>query len=478
MSGSLTGVRDQNTILVMSHGLILLCGVIAMLLPGDRSGASSVSEADDTLAITDVSVVDVGIGETRAGLTVVIRNGVIAQIADAQSVSLPPGAVVVDGRGRFLMPGLWDVHAHLTDATALALPALLAHGVTGVRDTGGDIVAIDGWRAAIRSGEIMGPRIVRAGPYLDGYKPDAPFRVVVEDPDDARAAVAYVKARGADFIKIHNAVPREAYFALAEESRQHGIPFSGHVPVEVTPSEAALAGQASIEHAVTFFEGGFSASLPPDPDAQLAALDAFITSGADTLAQRLTAEGVHVTPTLIPTVLRGRRVALYDDPLDCIGTVALSLRDQWDRFFPVGERDRTPGIEELRARFAQRMVAFTGILHANGVPILAGTDLAARDVCPGASLHDELELLVEAGLTPLDAIRSATLVPARFLGLADSLGSIEIGKRADLVLLEGDPLVDIRNIRRIVAVVVNGRLLDRTALDALLADVIARAPEE
>jgi imidazolonepropionase-like amidohydrolase len=248
--------------------------------------------------------------------------------------------------------------------------------------------------------------------------------------------------------------------------------------MEVTPSEAALAGQASIEHAVTFFEGTFTASLPREPEALIAAIDAFIASGADTLSQRLESEGVYVTPTLTASVLRGRRVALHDEPLPCIETVARSLRDQWDRFFPVGDRDRAAGIEEMRARFGQKMVAFTGALRANGVEILAGTDLAARDVCPGVSIHDELELLVEAGLDPLDALRSATLVPARFLGFADSLGSVEIGKRADLVLLEGDPLVDIRNTRRIVAVVANGRLFDRSALDALLVDVVTRAAEE
>lgn len=197
-------------------------------------------------------------------------------------------------------------------------------------------------------------------------------------------------------------------------------------------------------------------------------VEAFLSSGADTLAARLAATGTHVTPTLTATVLRGRRVELADDPLDCVATVAPSLREQWDRFFPVGERDRAPGVEAFRALFAERMVETTAILHAAGVPLLAGTDLAARDVCPGVALHDELALLVEARLDPIDALRSATIVPARFLGRADSLGPIAVGKRADLVLLEGDPLADIANTRRIAAVIADGRLVDREAREAIL----------
>ncbi|MDX1623720.1 MAG: amidohydrolase family protein [Gemmatimonadota bacterium] len=430
------------------------------------------------LAIQHVTVVDVEAGKSLPDRTVLVRDGTIAAIGPAGSVPIPEEAARLSGRGRWLIPGLWDMHVHVTDATALALPALVAHGVTGVRDAGGDLVAIDAWRRAIASGELAGPRIVRPGPYVDGYKPDAPFRLTVEDADDARAAVAYVQARGADYVKIHNAVPREAYFALAGESRERGIPFAGHVPLDVSPGEAARAGQASLEHAVTIFEGTFRELLPPDPEAQMRTLAAFVASGADTLAARLRAEGTAVTPTLAPTVLRGRRVELADDPPACADLVARSLREQWDRFFPVTERDRAPGVEALRARFADLMIGFTGVLHAAGVPLLAGSDLGARDVCPGVALHDELAHLVGAGLEPLDALRAATIVPARFLGASDSLGSVATGKRADLVLLEADPLADIGNTRRIFAVIADGKRYDRGALDAILADVRRRAAEE
>lgn len=451
----------------------LLAWIALAVTPG-----ASPDPGSGTLAIERVTVVDVEAGEALTDRTVLVRNGAIAALGPAASVEVPEDATRLDGRGRWLIPGLWDMHVHVTDATALSLPALVAHGVTGVRDAGGDLVAIDAWKRTIAAGETTGPRIVRPGPYVDGYKPAAPYRLTVEDADDARAAVAYVEARGADYVKIHNAVPGEAYFALAEESRERGIPFAGHVPVGVTPSQAARAGQASLEHAITFFEGTFQSLAPREPGAQMEFLRAFVASGADTLGARLVAEGTHVTPTLVTSVLRGRRVELADDPPPCVDLVARSLREQWDRFFPVTEGDRAPGIEELRARFADVLVDFTGALHDAGVPLLAGSDLAARDVCPGISLHDELALLVDAGLEPVDALRAATITPARFLGSADSLGSVAVGKRADLVLLEADPLVDVENTRRIAAVIADGRVLDRAALDAILADVRRRADGE
>ncbi|MFW6085506.1 MAG: amidohydrolase family protein, partial [Gemmatimonadota bacterium] len=367
------------------------------------------------------------------------------------------------------------MHVHVTDATEIALSALVAHGVTGVRDMGGDLALIDRWRKEIRSGDRVGPRIVRPGPYVDGHKPDAPFRFEIADSTEARAAVMELVGRGVDFIKLHNAVPRDAYFALAEAARDEGIPFAGHVPVTVEPIEAIRAGQASLEHAITFFEGTFAAGFS-STGAMLTALTEFVDDGGAELIDALARHRTHVTPTLVATERRGRRAPLADDPPMCQRYVAASLRDQWNLFSPVQEADRNPSVVEARQRMTELMVRFTGRLREAAVPVLAGSDLAARDVCPGTSLHEELEMLVDAGLTPLEALSAATTTPARFLGLEQEIGTIEPGKWADLVVLDGDPLADISNVGRVHAVVMRGQLLDRDQLDELLEGVAELAP--
>lgn len=443
---------------------------LLVLLVGPPAG-----EESDTLALVHARVIDMAGRETIEDGTIVVMDDRIGAVGPHTSVTVPAGARVVDLGGKTVIPGLWDMHVHLTDAREIVLPALIAHGVTGVRDMGGDLELIDRWRADIRSGETVGPRIARAGPYVDGHKPDAPYRYEVTDPTEARAAVRELVERGVDFIKLHNAVPRDAYFALAAAARDRGISFGGHVPLTVDPMEAVRAGQASLEHATTFFEGTFAADYS-DMGAMLSGLVDFVEGGGTELIDTLVKRRTHVTPTLVATERRGRRGALADDPAMCQRYVAASLLEQWDRFSPVQEKDRSPAVVEARQHFTELMVRFSGRLHDAGVPLLAGSDLAARDVCPGTSLHEELEMLVDAGLTPREALSTATISPARFLGLEDVTGTIEPGKWADFVVLDGDPLVDISNVGRVHAVVRRGQLLDRARLDVLLGDVADLAP--
>lgn len=449
---------------VLSVALVVLLG-----------GTTPVEHGPDTLALVHVRVVDMAGREAIEDGTIVITDGRIEAVGPYTSVAAPGGARVVDLAGKTVIPGLWDMHVHLTDATDIVLPVLVAHGVTGVRDMGGDLGLIDSWRGRIRAGERVGPRIVRPGPYVDGHKPDAPFRLEVASPMEARAAVTELVGRGVDFIKLHNAVPGEAYFALADAARNEGIPFVGHVPVTVEPIEAVRAEQASIEHAITFFEGTFAASFP-DMRAMLSGLVDFVDDGGAELIDALVTHQTHVTPTLVTSERRIRRASLADDPPTCQRYVAASLRDQWDRFSPVGEQDRSPAVVEARRQLTEALVRFSGRLHEAGVPLLAGSDLAARDICPGVSLHEELEMLVDAGLTPREALSTATTTPARFLGLEHVSGTIEPGKWADLVILDGDPLVDITNVGRIHAVVSRGRLLGRDLLDDLLQGAAEVAP--
>lgn len=424
--------------------------------------ADSLSADARIVAIVGVNVIhDPSLPPTEDA-TVVVRGRRITAVGPRRSVPVPDDARVVPGEDRWLVPGLWDAHVHLTDATELAMPVLLANGVTAVRDMGGDPGALTQMQRRRRSGELDGPRIFMAGPYVDGPKEGLPHRITVETAAEGRAAVDSVRALGGDFVKVHNGVPPEAHGALLERARELGVSVVGHVPLGVSPVAAARRGQASLEHFVTLFEGTLR-----DRTEGIEGFRDYMVTGLDTLVAALAATDAHLTPTVHSYRLRARRGELAENPDPRRRYVARSLKEQWDAWYPVRETDRDPGIADFRERFYRMGLDVVGRLHEAGVPLLAGTDLAARDVLPGFHLHDELRALVEAGLTPGQALSAATTVPARLVG-ADSLGTISVGHRADMVLLSADPRVDIANTRRIDAVVADGRFYGRDRLDGLL----------
>lgn len=429
------------------------------------------------LVISHVTVIDASGKPAVPDMTVVITGDRITNLGKTGKIHVPKGAQVVDGIGKFLIPGLWDMHVHLSLTAESTLPAFIANGVTGVRDMGGDLSQIDGWRKSIAAGALTGPRIVRAGPFVDGPKKTAMYRLTVNNPTEARQAVISLKQQGVDFIKVHNRVPRDAYFALADECRKQGITFVGHIPRGVSAEEASEAGQRSIEHTETLveaaaFQQGSTAKSPEQ------ALATYTDERRKALFALFVRNGTWYCPTLIeynnfafetdPSVL--------DDPRQKY--LAPATKEYIEKFFPVPPRS-TP-VEEYAGRRAlfQRLLGLVGEMQRAGVGILAGTDPPARGVFPGFSLHDELALLVQAGLTPMEALQAATRNPAKFLGKLDSFGTIEKGKFADLVLLEANPLEDIKNTRRITAVVVGGRLIASSELQMMLAGVEAAVKQK
>ena len=407
------------------------------------------------LAITHVTVVDVAAGILVPGQNVVVRGGRIVAAGDTARVTVPAGATVVEGRGRFLIPGLWDMHVHaLFDAEVARtfLPRFVAEGVTGVRDMGGKIEVMRAARFALLAGTLVGPRIVAAGAILDGPQPvDPSVSFAVGTPDEARAAVDSLANSGADFIKVYTLLPRAAYFAVLREATRLHLPVAGHVPVGVTALEAADSGQRSIEHLRDEVEPLCKAATDPACVRLLGALRAHRT---------------WLVPTLV--VLRVKAIlddsSLVRDPR--LGSVPALVRNAWEAI-RTGKQTQPPAYwREKRTRFFGEL-ALTGAAWRDSVPLLAGTDAGALYTYPGSSLHEELAQLVRAGLTPAAALRSATLAPAEFLGATDSLGAVAAGKVADLVLLGADPLADIGNTRTIEAVVLRGRLFRRAALDSL-----------
>jgi imidazolonepropionase-like amidohydrolase len=435
----------------------LSCAVFcALLLACSRPEPKpAAAPPEPSLGITHVTVVDVAAGRLVAGQNVIVRGGRIVAVGDTARVAVPAGATVVDGRGRFLIPGLWDMHVHaLFDAEVARtfLPRFVADGVTGVRDMGGTVPVMRAARFAVLAGTLVGPRIVAAGAILDGPQPvDPSVSIAIATPDQARAAVDSLANHGADFIKVYTLLPRAAYFATLREAARLHLPVAGHVPADVTTLEAADSGQRSIEHLRDEVE----------PLCKAAA-----DAACGRLLDSLRAHRVWLVPTLV--VLRMK--ALLNDSLVTgdprVATMPELVRNAWEGI-RAGKAGSAPAYwREKRVRYLGEL-ALTGAAWKDSVSLLAGTDAGALYTYPGSSLHDELAQLVRAGLPPAAALRAATLGPAEFLGATDSLGTVAAGKVADLVLLDADPLADIRSTRSIHAVVLRGRLFGRAELDAL-----------
>ena len=380
--------------------------------------------AQDSFVIAGVTVID-GTGTAPLTNRAVIITGdrIVGIVGATDTRSIPEGARIIQARGKFLIPGLWDMHVHLTETD---LGALVAYGVTGVRDMGNFLSEVDSWRAEIAAGTRVGPQIFRVGPILNGQA-FGPAHVAVNSDAEARSAVRVLKHVGVDAIKIHRALSREAYFALSDEAKKLSIPFVGHIPQAVTAQEATDAGQASFEHTETLFEGARPLKQEEAP----------------ALFVRLVENRTAFTPTLVN--YRGSAEPANIDP------------DLLRRY---------PDLPAGRQRIFNSFLELVGSMNQTGVTLMAGSDLGSPWISPGSSLHDELAILVQAGLTPLQALQTATRNPARFLSV--EAGTVEVGKLADLVLLDANPLVDIHNTRRIYAVILRGKLLDGSELQMLL----------
>jgi imidazolonepropionase-like amidohydrolase len=461
--------------------------------------AQSGTSASPILAITDVAVVDVETESVYPGRTVIVAGDRITAIGPADSVAVPTGARRLDGEGQFLIPGLWDMHVHLDDPEMWArhptpdakerlLKLLVAHGVTGVRDMGSGLDQIERWRARWRTGALVAPRIVTSGPIIGGSPPAMPFiQVTVGNEREARAVVRQLSRRpGVDFLKPYALVPREAYLAMTDEAQRLGMEVSGHLPFGVSIEEAVRAGQRTFEHGdgLTYRCTPTADSLhreveaaraldPFSPEAFRAAqvfqgvhpevMARFDPAHCQELLEELAQAPMWVTPT--NAVFRGLWLATdttYADPRTEL--LPEMYRKHW-------REARTPPAQAAAQQKAalQSRLALIGALHDAGVGLLAASDMAALPYTyPGSSLHDELVLMVEAGLSPAEALATATVEPARYLGRAYEMGTVAAGNVADLVLLQGNPLTDIEQVRNIAAVIAGGTLLDRADLDGVL----------
>lgn len=442
-------------------------------------GAISLAQSFPPLVIENVTVIDVTGAPVQTHRTVIVKDGHIEGISEFKRTQ--KGALRINGTGKFLIPGLWDMHVHTVfgdwfpRGKEIALPLFIANGVTGVRDMGGELDVLQAWRKEIAAGILLGPRMIISGPMLDGPQPRFPSSVAITTPDDGRRAVDDLKRRGVDFIKLQSLIPRDAVFAIADEARKQGIPFVGHVPDSVRAAEASNAGQKSFEHLIGIFEG--SSPLEDEflkgPKTETKFLATYDPVRASALFALLAKNHTWQCPTLV-WERGGNLIDLADFSHDPRAKyVPAYWKDvTWKRFTEEIVREYNTDDRITRQRFVAKELEVVKAMHAAGIQFLAGTDTAPGVyIFPGFSLHEELQRFVAAGFTPLEALQTATLNPATFLGIADRVGTVEKGKLADLVLLDDNPLDDIRNTQKITAVVANGRYLSRADLDRILTGV-------
>lgn len=434
-----------------------------------------------TLAITHATVIDTINGRAEPDMTVLVVGARITAVEKSVSTRIPQKAKTVDASGKFLIPGLWDMHVHtffgdwVPGGKEITLPLFVANGITGVRDMGSDLDAILQAREEIRTHALLGPRLVIAGPMLDGPKTQFPASIAIATPDDGRRAVAMLKSRGVDFIKIQSYVPRDAYFAIAAECKKQNIVFVGHVPDQVRGSEASDAGQKSFEHLIGIFEGSSTAEdqFLKGPKSPARFLDTYDSAKEAALIKLLAKNHTWQCPTLYwergQWLVDARDVSRDPDAV----YAPVSWREKsWPKFAASIIKDLDTDALPVREKFVGHELRIVSRLQKAGVLLLAGTDTPAGvDVIPGFSLHLELQRLVDAGFTPLEALQTATLNPAKFLNLLADFGSVEKGKTADLVLLDANPLQDIGNTRKIAAVVADGRYFSRHDLDGILQNI-------
>ena len=407
-----------------------------------------------TTTIDNVTIVDVTNGRLQPNKTIVVDGKRITRIENSSNATR--AAATIDGTGMFVIPGLWDmhIHAHFTNDTArfhstseVMLPLFIINGVTGVRDLGSNLEATLSTRDSVAAHQLVGPRMVVSGPMIDGPTTRYAAAIKVATPDEARAAVRMLKERGVDLIKTQTLIPRDAYFAMADEATRLGIPFEGHVPREITGLEAVAARQRSFEHMIG------------------------VTDTNTALIAALAKNRVWQCPTVINSV--GTARDFIDDP-----GLAYWLRasvEGW-RKAAVTKNEAPDTAQRAFDERATRRLALIKKLHDAKIPLLAGTDApAGYDLVPGVSIHRELQLLVRAGLTPLQSLQTATLNPAVYFGKSAEWGTVAAGKVADLVVLSRNPLLDIGNTRSVVAVVADGRYYSARELDALRLKVMELA---
>jgi imidazolonepropionase-like amidohydrolase len=472
--------------------LRMLAAACAVALGSCAPGGSPAARAD--LLLTHATLIDVQTGQLTPDQAVAVRGKVIAAVGP-QAAAMT-ATEVVDASGTYVMPGLWDMHVHFGGGEALVdenhdlLPLYVAHGITAVRDAAGDLSpSVLAWRDAVNAGSLQAPTIFTSGPKLEGIDSIWPGDLEVGSEAEVRAGLDQLQRMRVDFVKItDNTLSADLFMYALREARQRGFRTSAHVPAALTLDQVSEAGLGTIEHMSYLLRGGspreaeisaaVAAGTMTPADATTALIDTFDRTVALATYRRLAARGTSVVPTL-----NGSRVLAYLDRDSHAGDAYLQylgpgLEATYAGRVERAAKDDATAVARRHARY-EKSVTLLPLLHEAGVRIIAGTDAGFLNSFnyPGLGLHDELEIFVTGGLTPLQALQAATLAGPAFLGKSDSYGAVAPGRTADLVVLDRNPLDDISATRAIRGVVLHGRHLNRATLDGLLETARARAAD-
>ncbi|MEV5962327.1 amidohydrolase family protein [Kribbella sp. NPDC051952] len=459
------------------------------------AAAGAASKTRPTIiALTNATVIDVATGRRTPHQTILISGERIVAVGRP---AVPHGATVIDLAGKFVIPGLADMHVHSLGDEHVSPPLYLANGLTTIREMAAPDPALYDWRDRIEAGTLLGPRMIVGSQIIDGdptlWDPNLLRVLVVADEPTARAAVRQVKAEGADFVKVYSRVSRQSYAAILDEARKVGLTVHGHGPDELNSKEVSNAGQRSIEHihslglsvstreaevrrmvrSINVKTGDYNGWFRQMHPIEWIAANTYSPARAADVFGTLRRNNTRVTPTLtMHNVLDQIDYTRLDPALakylseDSIGTYDYVIQNLYGANRTAEEISHQHQMWAWHKRFVRELID-------HGVPIMAGTDTGTPYSVPGFALHDELEHLVSAGATPRQALYAATVEPAKFLGMSADLGSVEARKIADLVVLDADPIKDIRNSRRIHSVVTRGRVISPAQRQRMLADVEA-----